>query len=160
MDKKKQIVEKIAALRSKTTANGCTLEEAMAAQALINKLMQQYNISVEETTNNDAEGWLKASSRYDGTNNRFTPMANYGVLFYVQELFNVKCWTDSADKKVYIFGRPENVKQAHYFADMIKNTFVQEYNHYKKHNKVGRSSKHSFMIGYYKKSVREDETND
>jgi hypothetical protein len=44
------VKEKIRALNSKTVANGCTEAEALAAMAMVGKLLEQYNLSMDEVS--------------------------------------------------------------------------------------------------------------
>lgn len=47
-DKKEKLIQKIQALRAKTLENGCIEEEAYAAAVLVEKLMNDYDISLTE----------------------------------------------------------------------------------------------------------------
>ncbi|MCB1423189.1 MAG: DUF2786 domain-containing protein [Nitratireductor sp.] len=48
MQDKKKIMEKVRALLAKTTANGCTEEEALAAMSMARKLMDKYGVTQAE----------------------------------------------------------------------------------------------------------------
>jgi len=48
-EKRDSILRKIRALQGKTTDNGCTEEEAMAAAKMVGELLERYNLSLSET---------------------------------------------------------------------------------------------------------------
>ena len=63
MDRKK-IAERIRALRAKTTTNGCTEEEAAAAATMVAKLLERYNMTLDETELRESEFALKTIATF------------------------------------------------------------------------------------------------
>ena len=58
--KRNELLDKITALLAKTTANGCTEAEAIAAAGLAEKLMAKYGFSLAEPQGPRAGGRLRA----------------------------------------------------------------------------------------------------
>jgi hypothetical protein len=50
MSELQKVKEKIRALNAKTVANGCTEEEALSALNMVGKLLEQYNLSIDEVS--------------------------------------------------------------------------------------------------------------
>jgi hypothetical protein len=50
MNELQKVKEKIRALNAKTVANGCTEEEALSAMNMVGKLLEQYNLSIDEVS--------------------------------------------------------------------------------------------------------------
>jgi hypothetical protein len=53
MSELQKVKEKIRALNTKTVANGCTEEEALSAMNMVGKLLEQYNLSMDEVSLNE-----------------------------------------------------------------------------------------------------------
>jgi Protein of unknown function (DUF2786) len=50
MSELQKVKEKIWSLNAKTVANGCTEEEALSAMNMVGKLLEQYNLSIDEVS--------------------------------------------------------------------------------------------------------------
>lgn len=131
-DKLTAIKLKIKALAEKTVANGCTEHEALAAMAMVGKLLEQYNLSMDEC---DVR---KQSCR---TEYRDTFQQNRGAIdgcvVALANLFDAKVWTvkrfvDKQFRRHYaFFGTETDLEMLIYLYEVIEKAFKVEQANFK-----------------------------
>lgn len=115
------VKRKIRAALAKTTDRGATEAEAMAAMAIIGRLCQQYNLSMDEITLRDEPCVTKKF---------FTGSKHRNVLWYVYsgfaDLLGIKIWFERTPDGLAwnYFGLEPDVDMALYLAELIQTTEV------------------------------------
>ncbi len=143
---------RIQALRSKTVANGCTEQEAMAAAAKVAALLDQYQLSlsdVELRQERCARGGIDTGRRQRG------PID--GCVTAVAGFCDCRVWRESSDRgeiRYVFFGLRPDVEAAHYLYDVIDAAMDLETLRYKRtrdylgyHPDDRRTVVRSFLIG-------------
>lgn len=108
--RRNRIVELINALRAKTTTNGCTEEEAMAAAAKIAELMDRYDLEESDVELGAAECELRAAG---SVKDQASQCANA-----IAEFTDTKVFDASGELK--FFGLPPDVEVAGYLLDICR----------------------------------------
>jgi len=143
-----KIKARILALSAKTIQNGCTEEEAMAAITMVGKLLQQYNLSMDEVelrAEKCATLKIDSGSKMRG-----------GVYFAASAIgafTGCKVWVSRAGNLTYcFFGQESDLLMAKYLYDVITCAIDTETSKFKKTpeyqmslSKKGATS--SFTIG-------------
>lgn len=117
MDKKK-IIEKIRALQAKTTQSGCTEEEAIAAAAMVQRLLEKYNITLEECDIRESEFSKKEHPQDDQIGRSL-----YRVASAIAYMMDIRYWSakPGSPKVITFFGFDHEVQIASYLLDICKN---------------------------------------
>lgn len=144
-----KIKARILALSAKTVKNGCTEEEAMAAISMVGKLLQQYNLSMDEVELRAEECdtlIINTESKVRG-----------GVYFAISAIGSFtgcKVWTrrTSTELSYCFFGQKSDLLMAKYLYDLIVAAIKTESIKFKKTSAyiMARSKKaatSSFTVG-------------
>lgn len=121
---REKIAAKIRALRSKTVANGCTEAEAMSAAAMLSKLLDQYNMTLDEAE-------LRASP-FDQVvmeeEDRYVAPWLWIVAAGIAELTNTRTWNERPGEtpKVVFFGLQHEVEIACYLLEICSGAMYSE----------------------------------
>ena len=157
MSKLDNVRTKIAALMSKTKANGATEAEANAAMAIASKLMAEYGVTLESLKQNP-------SSKQDFTLRRFNDGVNLSVLdkfvaTAIAKYTDTKAWNElkpmysdykrKTEANVMFYGYSVDVELAEYIYNVCKYAMETEWKKYsiklpKGYRKAARTS---FMLG-------------
>lgn len=115
-----RILEMIAALKAKTTENGCTEEEAMAAAEKIAELMDKYDLD-----GSDVEMGAAECERRDGNTKKDEPALWVAddIGYFTDTM--TWCSKNVGGETVVFFGLPHDVENAHYFFDLIKQAMAR-----------------------------------
>ncbi len=115
---------RIQAIRSKTTENGCTEHEAMAAAAKVAELLDQYDLSLTDIEIRqdicervEYETWRKNSGPLDGC----VPV--------IAEFTDCIAWQEAnqfGERRYVFFGRHGDVTIAHYICGLIQQAMDTE----------------------------------
>jgi hypothetical protein len=143
-----KIKNRILAMSAKTVENGCTEDEAMAAIAMVGKLLQQYNLSMDEV---ELRAEVCDTLKID-TGSKVRNGVYYAVLS-IAGFTGCKVWTSrGATLKYCFFGQESDLLMAKYLYDIITAALVTETAKFKKtreyktaYSKKGATS--SFGIG-------------
>ncbi|MEZ5846501.1 MAG: DUF2786 domain-containing protein [Geminicoccaceae bacterium] len=122
-ENRNRIIEKIRALKAKTTGNGCTEAEAMAAAEMIDKMLRKHGVDVAEIDDLDPakqfgehvvkiEGWREIIEALLSSIGDYTTTIPY--------------FTSRDHQTVTFFGRRENIELADYLVDVIMRTVNTE----------------------------------
>lgn len=138
MSEREKVKSKIQALLNKTTGNGCTLEEAMAAAKKAGELMDFYQIQITELEIRE-ESCKKIM--IEKTKKKSDPMKkiNMAIAHYCQ----VKTWTHGNKGYVY-FGLPQDVEMAEYLHEFVLSFVSSEMDNMK-------NTKEYMMYPYHKR---------
>lgn len=122
MDRKK-IAERIRALRAKTTANGCTEEEAAAAAAMVAKLLERYNMTLDETDLRES-GFAKERHEQDDLVGRCI----HRVAAAIAHMVDIRYWASKAGEEpaITFFGFDHEVEIASYLLDICRNAMTTQ----------------------------------
>ena len=159
-DKKEKLIQKIKALKSKTLENGCTEQEAYAAAVLVEKLMNEYDISLTEVEVRGEE-WdtleIETGKSVKGD--------LHNVIVAIGKFTDTKVWISrkfagfdkGGRKKTMVtycfFGTQKDTEIAHFLYDMLQTAFTQEVKvyqksaEYKNNPNHGRTKTVSFKLG-------------
>jgi hypothetical protein len=140
----------LSSLLHKTTENGATEAEAMAAMDLANKLSEKYAISLEELTKVNAK--LDFDQRHtENPTHRIQPI-DRGLAMALQEYTGTKCWVSQHEGTTTFLGLPADVELALFLRELHRNTMNAECNIYINYiwDKQGGVSvaRASFQYGY------------
>jgi hypothetical protein len=105
-------IGRIRALLAKTTANGCTESEAIAAAAKAGELMDRYSIALSDT-----------EIKQERCERREATEARHDVLFVapaIARFCGCKVW--HASGRIQYFGLPQDVAVASFLTDLIRNS--------------------------------------
>ena len=156
--KRNELLDKITALLAKTTANGCTEAEAIAAAGLAEKLMAKYGFSLAEFKALEPAG--ACEQFYTETGRTRTHEAQY-VADAIAAFTDTRYWwqrqrwrpqTDSSSVGVVFFGLSADVQIATYLFKVIRAAMDFEWQRYWKAERRGtranpRSERKAFMQG-------------
>jgi len=117
-DKREGILAKIRALMAKTPENGCTEEEAKAAAAMVDRLLEKYEIDLDEVAlrkqefaeHEVANGWLHPVGMAASSIATFT---------------DCKCWIKNGKQIVYL-GFSVDAEIAEYLTLLFKRSIDRE----------------------------------
>lgn len=158
-DNRDALLAKIRAIASRTTENGCTEAEALAAAAMLAKLMSEHGLSMS-----DVEiGEELCQIEYLDTGRRALHESSYCIV-RIAELCDCRvwtCWTRQGEeyiykavrsKKIAYFGLPGDVETAVYLTRVIKSSMDQELLTFIRRcaelgEPSGRRVNHSFLMG-------------
>jgi hypothetical protein len=143
-----KIKSRILALSAKTIQNGCTEDEAMAAIAMVGKLLQQYNLSMDE---------VELRAEVCETLNIDTGSSHRGGVYFalsaIAAFTGCKVWTTRSRTLCYsFFGQKSDLLMARYLYDVIVSAMVTETEKFKstseyKNSYSKRGATASFGIG-------------
>jgi hypothetical protein len=119
-----RVIERIKALRAKTTAQGCTEQEALRAAEKVAELLDRYGLSVSEIEfrNQSCEGFgIDTGRRQRGPVDRcVTGIASF---------CDCRVWSETSQSgtvRYVFFGLPADVEAAHYLYDLVAIAFDTE----------------------------------
>ncbi len=116
MDRKK-LIERIKALLSKTTANGCTEAEAMAALEMASRMMDAHNIADADITFGGEE---TVQEGFAYKRNNFVPKSvAYAIARYTgTKVWNATGWAGK-DSEIIYFGLESDVMLANWLTSTL-----------------------------------------
>jgi len=143
------IKARIRALAAKTIDNGCTEAEAEAAIFMVGKLLNQYNLSMDEVEVRDEP--CVSEIIYTGSKHR------HGVYFALSAIAgftNCKVWSNRGfdGLRYTFFGQENDILVAKYLYDVIDNAIKNETEKFKKtpawiNSSNRRATSSSFITG-------------
>jgi hypothetical protein len=158
--KKEKLIQKIKAIREKTLENGCTEQEAYIAAAMVEKLMNDYDISLTEVEVRGEE-W----DTLEIDTGKMVKGDLHHVIIAIGEFTDTKVWLSRKfvgfDKRgrrqtmvtYCFFGTQKDTEIAHFMYDMLQTAFKQEVKAYQKSKAYqenpnhGRTKTVSFKLG-------------
>jgi hypothetical protein len=145
LSKRERVKNLLRALLSKTTENGCTEDEAVAAAAKASELMTQYDLTYADAEEVKAEVYGKMSKQHARTS-RHHDMTNL-LWGSIGNLTGTKCWFSGGH--VVYFGRKEDCEVAHYLLDLCINSAELEWKRFRKNRLADTSirGRKGFMRG-------------
>jgi Protein of unknown function (DUF2786) len=146
---RQRIAAKIQALLKKTTYNGCTEAETLAAAAMANKLMQEYDLTYSDCQD------VRSEVEQEAYGARFKVLKTHTVRFVcpaIAKYLNCMYWREN-DRKAYVFfGTRDDTETAHNMLIMIMTAMDSEWASWAKRNKKSmtkhaKTVRQSFMAG-------------
>lgn len=144
------IVQKIKALMAKTTENGCTEAEALAAATAVNRLMEDYDLTfsdLETQAEQERYGVRRVKITTSPTSGNYHEIRS--VIPSIRKYFNTPGYSD--DGHAVLFGTVEDTGLAKEMIQMLMVAMTTEFNNYLKspgrEAVNGRSLRPSFMHG-------------
>jgi len=133
----KKLIERIRALRSKTIENGCTEEEAASAAEMIAKLLERYNISIEECDVRENKFNQQSHTQDDLVGRRL-----YIIADAIAYLIEVKYWIQRPGEKpkITFFGFEHEVEIASYLLDICRNAIETQSERIEHENRLLREN--------------------
>lgn len=137
-------IARIKALRAKTTANGCTEAEAMAAAAKAGELMDRYSLSMS-----DLDIREEKCRHGQATEKQHDVQMCAGS---IARFCGCKVWRNK-NNGINFFGLPHDVEIALYLIDLIKNTMDAEFKRWTKSPDYpkgvhGRTLRRAFNVAF------------
>jgi hypothetical protein len=126
LDKLKSRIE---ALRAKTTANGCTEDEAIAAAAKVAELLDRYDLSLSDVEIRDEQCQQLA---YETWRKKRVPLD--GCVGAVADFCDCRVWREKNAEGAFryvFFGLRADVAVAHYLTDLIDTAVRSEQGRFK-----------------------------
>lgn len=120
---RKKIAELIRALRAKTTANGCTEGEAASAAEKVAKLLEQHNMTLDETEMRDSHFTHERHDQDD-----LVGRCIYRVAAAIAYMIDIRYWASKAGEKpaITFFGFSHEVEIASYLLDICRNAMTTQ----------------------------------
>ncbi len=138
---------RLQALRAKTTANGCTEAEALAAAAKVAELLDRHDLALSdlEIRQEQCEQSAIATSK-----KQRQPIA--ACVPAIAEYCDCKVWLekDATGIRYVFFGLRPSIEMAHYIYDVIAVAMQTAWLHYARSQRFiryGRDEKGSFLVG-------------
>jgi hypothetical protein len=149
MDKRERVINLVRELQKRTTDNGCTEQEALAAAAKVSKLMEDYQLSMKDVqeVRDDIYGAMKR--KYGGGSARRRTWHETKMLWYaISQFTDTHCWMN--DDNLCFFGSKTDCEIAFYLCDLVKNTAETEWQSYRRAccGNTDRTARAAFMQGF------------
>lgn len=146
--KREAILARIRALRAKTTENGCTEAEAMAAAEAVARLMDQYQVGEADIESAKAGRYGAGRKQYAKGKHRRVWHPTHNTWMKITALCNCKMYLGHTGEAV-VFGEKEDVNTAFYLFDLMQATADREYIAYHRvGNAHGNTVRASWMWGF------------
>ena len=152
--KREDILRRIKALREKTTANGCTEAEALAAMGKMEALMHEYNVSHAELGDIDRAqfGAMRAKAGIvSDTRVTWHPAVNL-CWHNICEMCGCESYRDTADGVVVVFGERGDCEAAVYLIDLVRTVSEDSWRKFwdknSKHGGHAHTERSSFLHGF------------
>ncbi|NOU05235.1 MAG: DUF2786 domain-containing protein, partial [Hyphomicrobiaceae bacterium] len=154
-DQRQKLIHRIRALMDKTEDNGCTEAEALTAAGMVDKLMQEYDLTFKDVNVDEemaASSFGARSRRHTLYRGGFHESAQY-LCSTVAGYFDCKAFMRKADTSVLIFGEKDDSQSAHQMLAMLALAMDQEWERYRKgegrseHGHTIAQLRKSFMLG-------------
>ncbi|MEO0036505.1 MAG: hypothetical protein RLZZ501_2528 [Pseudomonadota bacterium] len=139
---------RIQALRAKTTANGCTEEEALAAAAKVAELLDRHDLSVSDLDLRET-----ACARLEIETRRKQRQPISACIPAIAAYCDCKVWRESdpeAGIRYVFFGLPASLELAQYVHDIVATAMQTEWERHRRDQRLiryGRDEKGSFLFG-------------
>lgn len=120
-----KLAARIRALRAKTVKNGCTDDEAIAAAEMLAKLLDKYNMTVDEAELRESQFTRHTQPEPDLVGDRLWKVAKA-----IAELTEVRYWVSPAGVspvEVSFFGFDHEVEGARYLLDICSGAMRREH---------------------------------
>lgn len=151
------IARKVRALLSKTTANGCTEEEALAAAQTADELMREHDLTFKDTqVELEADVYGARRRSYSKGARREHPISNYAATA-IGEYWDCKCYQSrrhhaERHNEIVYFGSKSDTEAAHMMLAMLilaaDTEFARYWNSYKRPEGIKYNTGYaSFMTG-------------
>ena len=151
MDSRK-IMDRIAKLASKTVENGCTMEEALTASKMVQKLIAKYHVDMTEYKEEDQEKIDKESIDY-------TRKWTRRLISCLADNYCCEWVGNTTEKKVYIMGRDTDRKTClamfNMFFPLIKKGIQEAKREAKEKFGTTKDVEALYSIGYIK-AIRQE----
>lgn len=155
--RREAITRKVRALLSKTTANGCTEAEALAAAATADELMREHDLTFKDTQAElEAETYGARRRSYSKGAKREHPISNYAAT-EIGEYWDCKCYQSrrhhpERHNEIVYFGSKSDTEAAHMMLAMLilaaDTEFARYWNSYKRPEGIKYNTAYaSFMTG-------------
>ncbi len=151
-----RISAKIRALLAKTTENGATEAEAMAAAEKASELMGEYNLSMRDVQDVKDESWGKRARPFGkGSSRRRHYHEVSNSMGAIAAFCDCKVWVSGGE--LVFFGTQTDTEIAHYMFDMLRETMDREYRRFEKseagrrekqYGTHGKTMRAAFMLGF------------
>lgn len=118
------IKNKIRALMNKTVENGATESEAFSAMKIVGKLLEEYNLSMDELSVRKES----CVTEFYSTNTKHIN-EQIMVASYVAKFCSTKVWMDRTNKgiNIYFFGLEPDVQMSLYLIEMIGSVYQNQF---------------------------------
>ncbi len=139
---------RLQALREKTTANGCTEEEALAAAAKVAELLDRHDLSLSDLEIREEQC---AQSAIETNRKQRQPISS--CIPAIAEYCDCKVWQekDETGRVRYVFfGLRPSIEMAHYVYDVIATAMQTAWMQYARNQRFiryGHDEKGSFLFG-------------
>ena len=125
-----KIKTRIRALAAKTVANGCTEQEAMSAMAVVGKLLQEYNLSMDMVDLRD-----EACTKLDIQADTKQKSGVYYAMAAIAKFTDCKVWSTKgrySGLTYSFFGQESDLLMAKYLYDLVNGSIKFETKQFKK----------------------------
>lgn len=147
------IISKIAALRAKIPENGATEEEAMAALAIAEKLMEKHGVTEADLKSVEFKRDMRQGS-FTQRQKAVHPSQKYCAVT-IGKFCDVKLWTSFVErnkKHLEMFGLINDVEMAEFLLGLIHDSMDRGWKEFLANNPKDTRSRHtqywSFMMGF------------
>ena len=147
-DKQQAILARIRLLCARTTANGCTEAEAIAAAEKVRQLLTEYNISMSQV---DLDESTCEEMLLPMNNSNSTKRCVHAVTTFT----DVKAWirVERAGSVLHLFGLPSDVQVCEWLLKVVLNAMEAEKRRFvvsnrRRGNPVGHEGSNSFKLGF------------
>ncbi len=147
-----RVIDRIRALRAKTTAQGCTEQEALAAAAKVAELLERYGLSLSEI-----DIRKQACEGFGVDTGRKKPAPQDRCVPTIAHFCDCKAWEEKTPEgaiRFVFFGLPADVEAARYLYDLVGVAFDSETASFKNGELISkfdaaqrRGAVNSFQIG-------------
>jgi hypothetical protein len=142
-----KLKSRLQALRSKTTANGCTEEEALSAAAKVAELLDRHDLSLSDLEIREEQC---EQSTIDTNRKQRQPIS--ACIPAIAEYCDCKVWREKDEMGIrYVFfGLRPSIEMAHYVYDVIATAMHTAWLHYARSRRFiryGQDEKGSFLFG-------------
>jgi hypothetical protein len=150
--KNDDMIAKIAALKAKIPERGATEDEAIAALAIAEKLMEKHGITEADLKSVEFSRDMREGS-FTQKQKIIHPSQKYCSVT-IGRFCNVKPWTSSTNSKKHLklFGLINDVEMAEFLLGLIHDSMDRGWKEFLTTNSKGSASRHtqywSFMIGF------------
>lgn len=148
-DKSKADLERIKrviqALRDKTTDNGCTEEEALAAAAKLGALLEEHNLSLDEVGVREEAGQCRKNEVYAADD--YAGSLIVGIAHYC-EIIAYRSPGDGHAGKYVFFGTPHDLEIALYLYEVCAEAMEWDWSRYMETGGYSMKKRMSFRAGF------------
>lgn len=148
LDRVKRLIQ---ALRDKTTANGCTEEEAMSAAAKLGELLEKHNLSMDDVGVREEASKCRKNEVYAADD--FAGTLVVGIAHFC-EIVTYRVTNDGHAGKYVFFGTPHDLEIALYLYEVCAEAMEYDWSEYMEHNGYSMKKRASFRAGFASRVYR------